>query len=105
MIKCYLDEKGYCRVDANGLHPLIGAYLEQDVQGDLGECQELLGIIEDVKAGRQVEWSGTGNAHTVIIGPDVVVIHNEWDDSLGDARLPLVVFRECVEVWKACISS
>ena len=105
MIRCYRDEEGYCRVDAKDLHPLIAAYLEQDVQGDPVACQELFGILEEVEHGRRVEWSGTGNAHTVTIRPDAVVIHNEWDDSLGDAHLPRDVFRGCIEAWQACISS
>ena len=103
MIKCYQDERGYPRVDPNGLHPLIAAYLEQDVQGSRGACQELLAALEEVKNGRLPEWSGTGNAHTVSIRPDVVMIHNEWDDSLGNAHLPLDVFRGCIEAWEACI--
>jgi uncharacterized protein YacL (UPF0231 family) len=105
MIKCYRDGEGYCRVDANDLHPLIAAYFEQDVQGDPVACRELLGVLEEVEDGRRTEWSGTGNAHTVTIRPDAVVIHNEWDDSLGDANLPCDVFRGCIEAWKACISS
>ena len=103
MIKFYRDKAGYCRVDANDLHPLIAAYLEQDVQGP-GSCQLLVGILEEVKDGRRSKWSGTGNAHTVTIRPDVVVIRNVWDDSLGEARLPYDVFRGCVEAWKAFIS-
>ncbi|WP_315852310.1 YacL family protein [Paludisphaera rhizosphaerae] len=105
MINCYRDEEGCFRVDANDLHPLIAAYLEQDVQRSLSACQNLLDILEDVKAGHRAEWSGTGNAHTVTIRPEAVVIHNEWDDGLGDAHLPCDVFRDCIEAWKACISS
>jgi uncharacterized protein YacL (UPF0231 family) len=104
MIKCYRDKEGYLRVDANGLHPLIAAYVEQDVQGDPAACLELLSIIDEVKNGHRVGWSGTGNAHTVTIRPDVVVIHNEWDDSLGDAYMPVEDFRCCIETWLACIS-
>jgi hypothetical protein len=92
-------------VDANDLHPLIAAYLEQDVQGSTGTCQELISILDEIKEGRLREWSGTGNAHTVTIRPDIVVIHNEWDESLGDAYLAHNVFRDCIEAWGACISS
>ena len=105
MIKCYRDEQGFRRVDPNGLHPLIASYLEQDVQGSRSACQELVGIIAEVADGCRTEWSGTGNAHTVTIRPGVVVIHNEWDDSLGDARLPLGLFLDCVEAWNAYIAS
>ena len=84
MIKCYRDQTGYCRVDPGDVHPLIAAYLEQDVQQDLHFCQELLGVVDEVKGGRRGEWEATGNAHTVTIQPGVVVIRNEWDDSLGE---------------------
>jgi hypothetical protein len=63
-----------------------------------------LAALDEIKEGHLPEWSGTGNAHTVTMRPDAVVIHNEWDDSLGDARLSLDVFRDCIQAWEACIS-
>ena len=105
MISCQRDADGYCRVDADDVHPAVGAYLEQDVQEDPATCQDLLDALDAVQAGRQPEWSGTGNAHTLTIRSDAVVIHNEYDDSLGDAVLTPDVFRGCVQAWQACITS
>lgn len=105
MIKCYRDEKGYRRVNPNGLHPLIATFLEEDVQSGFVGCQELLNTLGEIRDGRRVEWSGTYNAHAVTIGLDGAVIENLWDDSLGVAHLPLDVFRGCIEAWAAFFSS
>jgi hypothetical protein len=105
MIKCYFDEHGCRRADPNGLHPLIASYLEQDVQGCIPTCLKLVGILDEFKAGRRDERSGTGNAHTVTIRPDVVVIENDWAEDFGEARLSHDVFRACLEDWMQFISS
>jgi|SRR5271163_805785 uncharacterized protein YacL (UPF0231 family) len=104
MIRCYRDSNGYCRVVSNGLHPLVGAYLEQDVQSDLAACDELIALIDDIVGGRRECWTGTGNAHTVIMKADGVSLINEYDDSLGIGHIPLDVFRKCIETWRECIS-
>ena len=105
MIRCYRDANGYFRVEANDVHPLIGAYLEQDLQGDQAACQQMTAVLDEVSSGRRARWSGTGNAHTVNIQDHEVLIINEYDDSLGPAKIPLNVFRQCIEAWKKCISS
>ena len=105
MIKCYIDVSGYHRVDANDVHPLIGSYLEQDVQRYPTACDEVLKSLEEVEKGIRDSWSGTGNAHTVTIDPDGVSIVNEWDDSFGMARLSHSVFRQSVEAWRQFIAS
>ena len=105
MIRCYRDFNGYCRVDSKDIHPLIGAYLEQDIQNDLMACQEMIDLLDDVSHGRRDRWTGTGNAHTVTLQPSEVSISNEYDESLGVAKMPINVFRSCIESWKKCISS
>jgi hypothetical protein len=104
MIKCYRDERGFRRVDPNGLRPLIASFLEDDVQGCLPTCQELLDILDGFENGQGAEWSETGNAHTVTIRPGVVEIRRACDDGLGEARFPHDVFRACLEDWKTFIS-
>jgi hypothetical protein len=105
MIRCYRDEDDYRRAAPNGVHPLIASFLDSDVRSGPGECQELIRLIEAVKDGRRLEWSGTYNAHAVTIRPDGVVIENLWDDSLGVAHIPLELFRDCLEAWAAFLSS
>jgi len=105
MIKCHRDADGNCRVDPQGFHPLIGTYLEQDVQGSRETCRELLGILDAIKSNEMTAWSGTGNAHTLTIRRDGVEILNEWDDSLGEARLTIDEFRECLLEWSRCLDS
>jgi len=105
MIRCYRDEDGYRRAAPTGVHPLIANFLDSDVRSSPCECQELLGLIEEVKEGRRLEWSSTYNAHAVTIRPDGVVIESLWDDSLGVAHIPLERFRDCLEAWAAFLSS
>ena len=105
MIKFYRDERRRARVDVNGLHPLISSFLEQDLQESSRLCRQMIDIIDEFKEGNQSEQSSTGNAHTVTLRPDFVVIHNEWDDSFGDAVLSTDLFRSCIEAWEAFISS
>ena len=105
MIRCHRDPDGFCRVDPIDVHPLVGTYLEQDVQGDLATCDDLVRILDEVEQGRCSEWSGTGNVHTLTIRKSRVSIENEWDDSLGQAQIPLSLFRQCVVAWRQCIAS
>lgn len=105
MIKCYRDASGYCRVDAADMHPLIGSYLEQDVQNSRATCDELKTILNEVSTGTRDEWEGTGNAHTLTIHRDGVTIDNIWDDSLGTANMSIELFRSCVEEWSRCIAT
>ena len=104
MIKCYRDSKGMRRVDANDVHPLIGPYLEQDIQNSWRGCDCLLQVIEDMSSGKQEEWKGTGNAHTLTIRDNKVTIENDWDDSMGTANISLSVFRECVLAWREFVT-
>lgn len=105
MIKCYRDADGHRRVDPRDVHPLISAYLEQDVQGSRETCRKLLRILDAVASDSMPEWSGTGNAHTVTIRRDGVDIVNEWDDSLGEAHLTLDEFRRCLQEWTRFLES
>jgi len=105
MIICYRDSYGFPRVEPNDVHPLVGLYMEQDIQGSPGTCDELLAILHEVERGTRSEWSGTGNAHTLTVKLDGISVANEWDESLGQARIPLDLFRQCIEAWRTCISS
>jgi hypothetical protein len=105
MISCYRDTDGYPRVHVGDGRPVIGSFLEQDVQGSVASCREYLAAAEDVGRGRKPEWSGTGNAHTVLIRPTGVTIENVWDERLGVAELSVEEFKQCLNAWIECISS
>ena len=105
MISCYRDSHGFPRVEPNDVHPLVGWYLEQDIQQSPATCDELLAILDEVEGGKRSEWSGTGNAHTLTIKPEEVSIVNEWDENHSQAQIPLSLFRQCIEVWRVFISS
>ena len=105
MIRCYRGKDGYPRVDVGEAHPEIGRFLEGDVQSSMGHCKELIEIAEQVELGRCPSYSGTGNAHTVTITPTGVTIENEWDESLGIAKLSIAEFKQCLQLWLECIST
>jgi hypothetical protein len=44
------------------------------------------------------------DAPRTLARPDTVVIHDEGDDSPGDARLSLDAVRDCIRASGACIS-
>ena len=104
MIRCYRDSRGFNRVDVLKGHPNIASFLEQDVQGNDLAAREYLDQAQSVAEGRQAQWSGTGNAHTVTITPTSVTIVNVWDEERGIAELSLDEFKECLKSWLACIS-
>ncbi len=80
-------------------------FLEQDIQSSGVVTNEFLEIVESMKDGRQAEWNGTGNAHSITISPKEVSIENIWDDSLGIAQVSLDDFKQALLSWLACISA
>ena len=105
IVKCYIDEHGFRRAEVSPPYQLLGWYLEDDVQGSLYHCKLLFSEIEKVKAGVEPEFSGTGNAHTVTITRDKVVIENEYLIESEDCdisricEIPLVEFEQALTQW------
>jgi hypothetical protein len=104
MIKCYIDEHASRRAEVNSPYEMVGWYLEQDIQGGVNSCRRLFGIIEKVKNGVESEYSGTGNAHTITITSDKVVIENEYSDPLETCEVPLIKFEKALKEWFQFIS-
>ncbi len=105
MIRCYRDEYGMFRAEVTNGHSNLGNFLEQDVQGSVKGAQLYLDVLQSVMDGREAEWSGTGNAHTVTISPSGVTIENVWDEGLGTAVVSLDDFKQALLSWQACISA
>jgi uncharacterized protein YacL (UPF0231 family) len=104
MIRCYRDEYGCNRVKMLRGHANIGFFLEDDVQSGISGCKEYLDIVRSIEEEQRVEWSGTGNSHTVTIRRDGVTIENVWAEGFGTEKLSLPEFKKCLEAWLALIS-
>ena len=100
MIKCFRDDKGWRRADVGSLPKIIESFLEQDIQNSVSSCDEYLAIGRDVTSGKQKNWSGTGNAHLVVIDPEKILIENIWDENVSKATLTHSEFCECLTAWK-----
>ncbi|MCZ6677555.1 MAG: YacL family protein [Candidatus Poribacteria bacterium] len=104
-IKYYIDENGFRRAEVSPPYELLGWYLEGDVQGSIYTCKLLLSEIEKAKAGVEEEYSGTGNAHTITIKRDKVVIENELLNETKDCEMsqiceiPLPEFEKALTQW------
>ncbi|MBI1929410.1 YacL family protein [Candidatus Poribacteria bacterium] len=105
VVKCYIDPSGIRRAEVSPPYELVGWYLMDDVQGGIYSCKELLSIIEKVKTGVESEYSGTGNAHTITITKDKVVIENEYLIESEDCdisricEIPLFEFEKALTQW------
>ena len=98
MIKYYYDKDGDARA-RDELHPLLGAFLEQDVQNSPENCAFFLQAVDGVARGETAEWEGSGNAFTVTIKRDGVIIASLWDESLALDRLELTGFASSLRGW------
>jgi uncharacterized protein YacL (UPF0231 family) len=103
MLKCFRDNHGLLRAEFGDRGGVLGSFLEQDIQGSVASCKHFLELIAEMEQGRRKEWSGTGNAHTVTIRPDGVVIENAWDETLPVSRVSLQEFKECLSEWLKCV--
>lgn len=108
--KYSLDEHGIRRAFVISPYELLGWYLEDDVQGSLYHCKLLFSVIEKVKNGALEEWSGTGNAHTITITQDRVVLENEYlleseETPRRNCEIPLIEFEKALKEWFQFIQS
>lgn len=103
MLMCYLDDKGFARTDAPDGKEMLGSYFVQDIQGDVGDCNDLATIISEIEEGKRTKWEGTGNAHTLTIEESSVTIENEWDDTLAPCKVTLDEFKEALSDWREFI--
>jgi len=105
IVKCLIDEHGIRRARVDSPYEMVGLFLEGDVQGSLYHCKLLLSIIEKVKSGMESEWSGTGNAYTITITRDKVVLEYEYSDPLETCEIPLFEFEKALKEWFQFIQS
>ena len=100
----YRDAKGDLRAETGRDRRLLGRFLEADVQGGGGMCDEVLAALDDIAAGRSKRWQMTGNAHTLILGKRRARIHAEFGRS-ADLVLSLAVLRQALLEWRALLEN
>ncbi len=99
----YLDSDGYPRAEFGPLYEELGCFLVDDVQRSPETCDMLFAICEDIKSGKQKEWQGTGNAHTVTITAEGVHVEHEFSDSYSPCDLSIGEFIDVLSRWKQLI--
>lgn len=104
-VRLYRDEAGYPRAEAPAPCEALGWMLEQDVQGDLDWCRELLEIIGRVRGGALPEWSGTGNAHALDLAPGQARIETLWAEPPAVCELTLDDLEQAVRDWLAFLQA
>lgn len=99
------DEAGRRRARFAAPYEVIGWFLELDVQSSSGYPQRLLTLIKDVEEGKIDSHQGTGNAHTITIGPDRVRIENVYTNERPPCELSLQQMRAILIDWIRFIES
>ncbi|HVR95179.1 MAG TPA: hypothetical protein VMW27_01095 [Thermoanaerobaculia bacterium] len=101
-LEIYRDEAGDPR--ARSERSLLGSFLESDLQGNPEHGREILRAIDEVAAGGAEAWEETGNAHTLILSPDIAVIEAEFEDA-PPCLLSLDELRDAVSAWVAFLEA
>jgi len=95
----YRDAKGDPRAATGRDQRLLGLFLESDIQGSGGICDEVLSALDDIAAGRCKRWQMTGNAHSLILSKRRARIHAEFGKS-PDLILSPAELRQALLEWK-----
>jgi uncharacterized protein YacL (UPF0231 family) len=98
----YRDENGDPRASTGRERRLLGRFLEADIQGSPGLCDEVLAALEDIAAGRKKSWQMTGNAHTMVVHKRHARIQAESGRAV-DLVLPTSELSLALLEWKILI--
>ena len=102
--KYYIDSDGYPWADFSPPYETLGVFLVSDVQSCAETCDIVLSECDAILSGKEQRISGTGNAHTVTMTREGVLIENEYTDELPPCRLSIEEFRQVIESWKKLIT-
>jgi uncharacterized protein YacL (UPF0231 family) len=100
----YRDDDGVPRAETARGERLLGRFLESDMQGSVGMCDEVLDVLDDIAAGRRQRWQRTGNAHTIFISKRRARIQAEFGRAV-DLVLTPAELRQALLGWKALLGS
>lgn len=82
---------------------ILASFLQSDVQGDLAAAQALLREVVAAGRGEKPQPGGVGNAFSIAIAPDGVVIRNAVIESAAPEHYSLGELRAALETWIAAI--
>jgi uncharacterized protein YacL (UPF0231 family) len=100
----YRDAKGDLRAETGRDQRLFGRFLEADIQGSIGVCDEVLAALDDIAAGRSKRRQMTGNAHTLLLSKRRARIRAEFTSD-PDLILAPAELRQALLEWKMLIDS
>jgi uncharacterized protein YacL (UPF0231 family) len=103
--KLYFDSDGFPRAEFSPPFQPLGCYLEQDVQGSIATCEEVLANCVDVINGEKNDWEGGGNAHTVSVERNRVTIENDFAETGQVLVISIEDFMSAVRLWKQLLQS
>lgn len=101
MIDIMRDEGGRLRVATTRLPTLFVDFLETDVRGNVGWCDELLTGLERAAAGQTFAISG--NLYDLIATASGVEIVNAYGEATPPLKLSLAECREALRAWRRAI--
>ena len=81
----------------------LASFLQSDVQGDLETARLLLAEVSAAERGEASQPGGVGNAFSITITPDGVVIRNIVLYGALPERYSLAQLRAALETWIAAI--
>lgn len=94
------DVNGRPTAVAEPPHQPVGWYLEQDVGASSETCELMLAALAEVEGDHRRSWVGTGNAHTVRIDAEGVLVENAWAIPVSRCTITHDEFRQALASWR-----
>lgn len=103
LIQPHFDDKGGRRAGALADFEALNRFLEGDIQSGNAGCDLLLERIDEVETRAIPVFKATGNAFTVNIAPEGVLLECDYDEGLR-CRLTIAEFRDALIAWRAFVT-
>lgn len=99
------DKEGYPVVKVSPPYELVGAFLKEDIQRNPESCKAIIKAVDSIVTGEEEKWSGTGNAHTLILSKEGAKIWTLFSEPERICILSLSDLSQALDVWLAFIES
>jgi len=96
-IKFYKDSEGYFKADIDVEHQLLGQYLESEIQGVAGICEDVLNIIKEIELGDRALIEAVGNGYGLRLTAITATIWSEFTETELVLEIPLSDFKQVLE--------
>ncbi|MGM0561504.1 MAG: hypothetical protein ACQETX_10610 [Pseudomonadota bacterium] len=100
----YLDSEGVARASLPLELNLLKNFLEEDLQGSTGLCQEIQQRLQVLQRQGEGDSEITGNAHHLRLNTERVQIEPLYSKS-APLELETELFREVIASWEALLRS